>query len=194
MPESSTATASSPPAVRPRTGAVNDGRELLDFAAIYTAHARAIYYLALRMLDDATRAEDAVHDVFLKAFRNITEFRQESEVRTWLYRIAINHCKNLRQTWHQRNIHLTDDVTLTEGATGDHETPFRIAEARDLGRQIQRALDAISEEYRLLILLVADEEMTYEQIAELTQQSCDAVRGKLYRARKSFAAAFNQTA
>jgi len=168
--------------------------ETLDFAALYNAHARAIYYLALRLLGDVTRAEDAAHDVFLKAFRNIAGFRQASGVRTWLYRITINHCTNLRQTWHQRNIRLTEDGTLVEGTAGDHETPFRIAEAKDLGKQIQKSLEAIPGEYRLLLLLVADEEMSYEQIAGLTHQTCDSVRGKLYRARKAFAAAFKQTA
>lgn len=167
---------------------------MLDFAALYEAHSRAVYYLAVRLLGDPTRAEDAAHDVFLKAFRNLGGFRQQSEVRTWLYRITINHCQNLRQTWHQRNIHLTDDGTIEERATGDRETPFRIAEAKDLAEQIQKSLEAIPHEYRLLLLLVADEELTYEQIADLTHQTSDSVRGKLYRARKAFGAVFRQQA
>lgn len=190
MPAFSTITAPAAAAQRPGIAATEP--ESLDFAALYEAHARAIYYLALRLLGDSTRAEDAAHDVFLKAFRNLAGFRHASEVRTWLYRIAINHCQNLRQSWHQRKIRLTDDGTLAEGMAEDHETPFRVAEAKDLGRQIQMSLDAIPGEYRLLILLVADEEMSYEQIAELTHQTCDSVRGKLYRARKAFAAAFKQ--
>jgi RNA polymerase sigma-70 factor, ECF subfamily len=191
MPASPTST--DLPAAGQRSRTVAAASEPLDFAALYEAHARAVYYLALRLLGNASRAEDAAHDVFLKAFRHLAGFRQASELRTWLYRITINHCRNLRQTWHQRNISLTSDGTLTEGATGDHESPFRVAEAKDLGNQIQKCLDAIPEEYRLLILLVADEEMTYEEIADLTNQTCDAVRGKLYRARKAFAAAFKQT-
>jgi RNA polymerase sigma-70 factor (ECF subfamily) len=165
-----------------------------DFAAIYEAHSRAVYYLALRLLGDATRAEDAAHDVFLKAFRNLAGFRRDSVIRTWLYRITINHCQNLRQAWHERNIATTEDGEVEAGADAPRETPLRIAEAKELGAQIQRSLEAIPNEYRLLLLLVADEEMTYEQIAELTRQSCDCVRGKLYRARKAFAAAFKQTA
>jgi len=170
------------------------GREKLpDFTEIYETHVRAIYYLVLRWLGDASRAEDATHDVFLKAFRNLAEFRRESEIRTWLYRIAINHCKNLRSTWHQRNVALTHDGGFADGAAVDSTTPLQVAEARDLGRGIQRALDALPEEYRVLLLCVADEEMSYDEIALLTGQSSDAVRGKLYRARKAFAAAFKQT-
>lgn len=163
---------------------------LPDFAVIYETHAKAIYYLVLRWLGDASKAEDATHDVFLKAFRNLADFRRESEIRTWLYRIAINHCKNLRSTWHQRNVTLTQTGEFAEGAAFDSATPLRVAEAKDLGRGIQQALDALPEEYRILLLCVADEEMSYDEIALLTGQSSDAVRGKLYRARKAFSRAF----
>lgn len=54
-------------------------------------------------------------------------------------------------------------------------------------------MDALPDEYRLLLLLVADEELSYEQIGMLTEQSPDAVRGKLHRARKLFAAVFQKT-
>ncbi len=164
-----------------------------DFAALYEAHAKAVYYLALRWLGDAAGAEDATHDVFLKAYRHMAGFRGSAQVRTWLYRITINHCKNLRSTWHRRHVTLTSDGCLDEGVAVDPSTPLRVAESRDLGRSIQKTLDSLPEEYRLLLLLVADEELSYEQIAELTGQSSDAVRGKLYRARKAFAAAFHQT-
>ena len=60
--------------------------------------------------------------------------------------------------------------------------------------RIQKALEALSDEYRLLLLLVADAELSYEEVGELTSQSADAVRGKLHRARKAFAIQFNQTA
>lgn len=163
-----------------------------DFAEIYVAHAKAIYYLALRSLGDAAKAEDATHDVFLKAFRNLADFRGESEVRTWLYRIALNHVKNLRSAWHQRNVIPTADGNPAEGTASDLSTPLRVAETRDLGRSIQRALDLLPEDYRVLLLLVADEELSYEEIGNLTGQSSDAVRGKLYRARKAFATAFRQ--
>ncbi|MES2475928.1 MAG: RNA polymerase sigma factor [Verrucomicrobiota bacterium] len=166
---------------------------LPDFGEIYETHAKAVFYLVLRWLGDAAKAEDATHDVFLKAFRHLGEFRRESEIRTWLYRIAINHCKNLRSTWHQRNVMLTQTGEFADGAAVETSTPLRVAEAKDLGRGIQQALDSLSEEYRILLLCVADAEMSYDEIAILTDQSSDAVRGKLYRARKAFAAAFHKT-
>jgi RNA polymerase sigma-70 factor, ECF subfamily len=161
---------------------------------IYEEHSRPIYHLALRMLGDPTQAEDATHDVFLKAYRKLGDFKGNSSIRTWLYRITINHCQNLLQTWHRRHIHGTDDEAVWERATGSDESPLRVLETKELGQRIQKSLDALSEEYRLLLLLVADEKLSYEEIGALTGQTSDAVRGKLHRARKAFAAIFSQTA
>ena len=165
-----------------------------ELAAIYEEHARPIYYLALRMLGDPTQAEDATHDVFLKAYRKLGEFKGHSSIRTWLYRITINHCQNLLQTWHRRHIYSTDDDSVWERAAGSAESPLRLLETKELGQRIQKSLDALPEEYRILLLLVADEKLSYDEVGVLTGQSSDAVRGKLHRARKAFAAHFHQTA
>lgn len=165
-----------------------------ELEAIYQEHSRPIYYLALRMLGDPTQAEDATHDVFLKAYRKLSDFKGHSSIRTWLYRITINHCQNLLQTWHRRHVHGTDDEALWERAAGTAESPLRVLETKELGQRIQKTLDALPEEYRLLLLLVADEKLSYDEVGALTGQTSDAVRGKLHRARKAFAAVFNQTA
>src|SRR5215471_5721615 len=164
-----------------------------EFADLYNEHSRAIYYLALRFLGDPEKAEDATHDVFLKAFRKMDQFRGEASWRTWLYRIAINHCRNLQQSWHERHLFTNADEALWENTAAPVESPLRVLETRELGERIQKALDGLPEEYRLLLLLVADEEMSYEQVAHLTEQTTDAVRGKLHRARKAFAVLFAQS-
>jgi RNA polymerase sigma-70 factor (ECF subfamily) len=164
-----------------------------DFAAVYQEHSRAIYYLALRFLSDAQKAEDATHDVFLKAFRRLDQFRGDASMRTWLYRIAINHCQNLCQSWHHRHIFPSSDEAVWETAPAKTDSPLRVLETKELGQRIQKALDSLSEEYRLLLLLVADEELSYEEIATLVGQTADAVRGKLHRARKAFAVHFQKT-
>jgi len=170
------------------------GLEPSAFADVYHEHSRAVYYLALRYLGDPQRAEDVTHDVFLKVYRKLDEFRGESAFRTWLYRITINHCHNLQQSWHQRHITTTDDASVLDAAPVSSESPLRILEIKELGERIQSTMDQLAPEYRLLLLLVADEELSYEEIAELTGQTADAVRGKLHRARKAFAARFEKTA
>ena len=165
-----------------------------EFGALYTEHSRAIYYLALRFLGDPEKAADATHDVFLKAFRKLDQFRGEASWRTWLYRIAINHCRNLQQTWNERHVFSNADDAVWENAAAKTDSPLRILETKELSERIRKTLDAIPEEYRLLLLLVADEELSYEEIAELTEQSTGAVRGKLHRARKAFGAIFEKSA
>jgi len=164
-----------------------------EFGTIYEQHSKPIYYLALRMLSDPTQAEDATHDVFLKAFRNMKQFRGESAVRTWLYRIAINHCQNLLQTWHRRTMVNNVEDDFWDRSSSSSESPLLALETTELGERIQKTLDRLPEEYRLLLLLVADQDLSYEEIGELTSQSSDAVRGKLHRARKAFSVFFQQT-
>lgn len=190
------------------------GWETAEFASLYAEHSRPIFYLALRFLGDPQKAEDATHDVFLKAFRKLDQFRgessartwlwcvfpakamslRESSARTWLYRIAINHCQNLQQSWHHRHVLPNSDDAIWEMSAAKTDSPLRVLETKELGQRIQQTLDRLSEEYRLLLLLVADEELSYEQIGVLVGQSTDAVRGKLHRARKTFAALFEQSA
>jgi RNA polymerase sigma-70 factor (ECF subfamily) len=179
------------PAAPPATPA---GPLPAEFAALYEAHSQQIFYLALRLLGDPSQAEDATHDVFMKAWRNFGGFRGEAEVRTWLYRITLNHCSNLRSSWHARNVHTQSDETIFENAVGATDSPFREVEMSELGKRIRTALEELPEEYRVLLLLVADQELSYDEVAQLTHQSTDAVRGKLHRARKAFGNAFRKTA
>jgi RNA polymerase sigma-70 factor, ECF subfamily len=165
-----------------------------ELGRLYDEHSQAIYYLTLRFLGDPQKAEDATHDVFLKAFRRLDQFRAEASVRTWLYRIAINHCQNLCQSWHNRHIQANSDDAVWEMSAAKTDSPLRVLETKELGQRIQKTLDALSDEYRLLLLLVADQELSYDQVAALVGQSTDAVRGKLHRARKAFAAHFEKTA
>ncbi len=164
-----------------------------EFGEIYAEHSRAIFYLALRFLGDPQKAEDATHDVFLKAFRKIDQFRGDASWRTWLYRITINHCRNLQQSWNERHMFSNADEAVWESAVAQSDSPFRVLETKELGERIQKTLDALPDEYRLLLLLIADQEMSYEEVGTLTEQSADAVRGKLHRARKAFAVLFKKT-
>ena len=105
-----------------------------EFAELYTEHSRAIYYLCLRLLSDPDKAEDATHDVFLKAFRKMNQFRGESSWRTWLYRIAINHCHNLQAAWHDRHMLTNADEALWETTPAQTDSPLRVLETKELGR------------------------------------------------------------
>ncbi|HXS68667.1 MAG TPA: sigma-70 family RNA polymerase sigma factor, partial [Candidatus Polarisedimenticolia bacterium] len=104
-----------------------------------------------------------------------------------------NHCRNLQQSWNERHMFSNADEAIWENAVAQSDSPFRILETKELGERIQKALDALPDEYRLLLLLIADEQLSYEEVGTLTEQSADAVRGKLHRARKAFATTFKKT-
>jgi RNA polymerase sigma-70 factor (ECF subfamily) len=165
-----------------------------EFGQVYAQHSQAVFYLCLRFLSDPEKAQDATHDVFLKAFRKMDQFRGEASWRTWLYRIAINHCKNLQQAWYERHMVNALEDSVWEATPAHTDSPLRVLETRELGQRIQKALDQLPPEYRLLLLLVADEELSYEEMGALTGQTADAVRGKLHRARKAFAIKFKESA
>lgn len=165
-----------------------------EFAALYEDHSQAIYFLALRFLGDPSRAQDVTHDVFLKAWRHLGDFRHESSWRTWLYRIAINHCQNITSSWASRNLVANSDDAIWDAAPSPADSPLRVLEIKELGERIGTTLDRLPDEYRLLLLLVADERLSYDEIGELTGQTTDSIRGKLHRARKAFSTAFAATA
>lgn len=192
--EPAEASAGLPPNAAHRAGVLSVAATSVELAELYEAHSRAVYYLALRYLGDPQKAEDVTHDVFLKVYRKLGEFRGESTLRTWLFRITINHCHNVQQSWNARHLVTNADDAVWENAAARTDSPLRALETKELGERIQKTLDSLPDEYRLLILLVADEEMSYEEVAHLTEQSADAVRGKLHRARKAFAAYFEKTA
>lgn len=160
--------------------------------ALYEQHSRYVYYLALRSLSDPALAEDVTHDVFLKAYRNLDQFRGHSSVRTWLYRITINHCQNVQRAWQRRNIISAGDPQTWDAAPANTDSPLRVLEIKELGQRIQQTLDALPDEYKLLLLLATDENLSYQEIASLTEQTTDAVRGKLHRARRAFILGFQE--
>ena len=164
-----------------------------DWKVLYEAHGRQVYYLALRLLGNPTQAEDATHDVFLKAFHGLAQFRGDANPRTWLFRITVNHCQNLLHSWHHRNVLAYADETVLDNAS-QQDSPLRVLEIKELGQRIQRTLNALPDEYRLLLLLIAADEFSYDDVAEIMELTPDAVRGKLYRARRAFAAEFPKTA
>src|SRR3974390_2139273 len=161
---------SEPAAERASLDGAQSGLAPSEFADLYVEHSRAIYYLALRFLGDPQKAEDATHDVFLKAFRKMDQFRGEASWRTWLYRIAINHCRNLQQSWNDRHLFSNADEAVWDNAAAKTDSPLRVLETKELGERIQKALDGLPEQYRLLLLLVAGHELSYGKVATSTDQ------------------------
>ena len=166
-----------------------------DFIKIIQENERVIYKVCSFYVAEAFPMEDLYQEVVHNLWVGFPKFRNESSISTWLYRIAINHCRNLQQSWQERHIFAgQDDFTIENAPSAHTESPLRVLETKELGKRIQTTLNRLPPEYRLILLLVADEELSYEEVGELTGQSGDAVRGKLHRARKAFAIEFPKTA
>src|ERR1039457_1296071 len=107
-----------------------------SWQALYEQHSRYVYYLALRTVGDPALAEDITHDVFLKAYRHLDQFRGQSGLRTWLYRITINHCQNVQRAWQKRHIISTGDPQVLDAVAANTDSPLRVLEIRSEERRV----------------------------------------------------------
>ena len=153
-----------------------------------------IYGLIYRMLGNHAEAQDVAQEVFVTVFKSIDTFRGDAKLSTWLYRIAANHCKNrikyLRRRAHKTTTELDSQVeqtlqnssgsTLGEGQAG----PAEVLEGAQLELIVQRAIAKLEEDHRLLLVLRDVEEMSYEEIMQVTGLPEGTVKSRLHRARQ----------
>ena len=151
------------------------------YAALVGMHERFVYNLALRSLGNPEDAADAAQDAFIRAWTGLPEFRGESQFRTWLYRIVINLCIN-------RFPRLRKDLdALTHDELPELPAPETVAakvEQRELHAQIHREVERLPEQYRLLVSLRYQHELSYDEIASLLNLPLGTVKTGLFRAKE----------
>ncbi|MFJ9567668.1 RNA polymerase sigma factor [Streptomyces fuscichromogenes] len=151
------------------------------FAVLVQRHAPSLTQLATRLLGTRTEAEDAVQDAFLSAWRRLPEFQGRSSFGTWMYRIVTNRCLNvLRSRRRTAPLEAAGDVAAAEHST----SPARITEGRDAVRELREALDLLSAEQRACWVLRELDGRSYEFVAEAVGISQEAVRARVFRARR----------
>lgn len=177
-------------------------REELAFHELVIRHQRAIYGLCLRMIGQPTEAEDVAQDVFVRSFLAIDTFRGDSSLGTWLYRIAINLCKNrLKYLGRRRtsSAQAVEDVPEGElvrsvaGGLSVGEPAPRPDEALSGNRTehlIQRALAAVEPDFRELLVLRDIEGLSYAEVMTITGLAEGTVKSRLHRARSALKAAY----
>src|SRR5579883_927560 len=160
--------------------------QAIGYRTLYEKYGHCIYAFARRFLADEQHAEDVTQEVFVQVFRKLDGFRGDSKFSTWLFRVTVNSCKNKRR-WVDRERRLDQRTYLERSRTGEPAAPpERELGQRELRDEIERALNALTEEQRSLILLKGVKNLSYEEIGDVLGQSENQVRGKLYRARKVF--------
>ncbi|HXU01601.1 MAG TPA: sigma-70 family RNA polymerase sigma factor [Polyangia bacterium] len=179
-----------------------DERRLLDrllerdeqaFNEIVRLYKDKVFSLIYRMLGSRPEAEDVAQEVFITVFKNIESFRGEAKFSTWLLRIAANHSKNRIKHLARRPTEGADPDDVSQlRALPDRpqppvqariETPDAMLEAAQTERLMQEAIANLPEDQRLLVVLRDVEEMSYQEIEEITGLPEGTIKSRLHRAR-----------
>jgi RNA polymerase sigma-70 factor (ECF subfamily) len=167
-----------------RSVARRDGRA---FETLMRRHNRMLYRIARSILKDDTEAEDAVQDAYLSAFRNIGRFHGDAKLSTWLARIVINEAyQRLRKQKRGANVVPLDAYGGSEeGEMADTTTelPEAAAMRAELRRMLERKIDQLPEQFRVVYMLREVEEMTVEETAQCLDVPPETVRTRAFRAR-----------
>ncbi|RPJ18538.1 MAG: sigma-70 family RNA polymerase sigma factor [Chloroflexi bacterium] len=155
------------------------------FAALVTEHQRYVFNLALRVLKDEEEALDLAQETFVRAWTALPNFRGGSKFRTWLYRIVTNLCYNRLPNLRRSLNDLGDDVIAGIPETDiTFDNPARGLESRELRSYLHKAIDGLDENYRLLVSLRYQNELSYEEIAGMLNLPLGTVKTGLFRAKE----------
>lgn len=151
-----------------------------------------VYALLYRLTEDPEEARDLTQETFLRAFQNISRFRGDADLKTWLYRIAINQARNRWRWWRRRRRDVTVSLDAQDGqreqplsaslrAVGNN--PEQETLARERETSLRTALSSLSRSYREAVILRDVEGLSYEEIAAALEISIGTVKSRLSRGR-----------
>ncbi len=164
------------------------------FATLVQLYQDPIYNIAYRVLGDPIEASDAVQETFLKIYRGIKQFRGQSSLKTWIYKIAMAECLNRNRWWRRwkhyvptsldEPVHFGQEPNSeTRDFPDSQPTPEDHCVHRETETQVQEALKKIPMEFRIVVVLRDIEGMSYEEIAESLKISLGTVKSRLWRGR-----------
>ena len=153
------------------------------FAALVDEHQRYVYQLAFRVLKDENEALDLTQETFVRAWTALPNFRGQSQFRTWLYRIATNLCYNRLPNLRRSLNDLGDDV-LEEIPEPAPSSPANKLEAGETRGYLHQAIEDLDTNYKLLITLRYQHELSYEDIASTLNLPLGTVKTGIFRAKE----------
>jgi RNA polymerase sigma-70 factor, ECF subfamily len=157
--------------------------ETRHFGELVRRYQDDVYGMAVRFVGSAADAEDIAQEVFLRVHRGLDGFKGEARFSTWLFRVTYN----LSADWlrkHRKPGRLNADLEEADEVAdtrADIEEGLLVAEERD---QVRRAVEDLDENYRVVIVLLYYQKLSYDQIAEVLAVPLKTVETRLYRARK----------
>ena len=163
------------------------------FDKLVTRYSNDIYALLYRLTSDGEEAADLTQETFLRALKAIKGFRGESDLRTWLYRIAINESRNRFRWWKRRRrektVSLDESLGNSESVYQDiladnAASPEEEALRRERERILQSALRELPDIYREPIVLFDIEGLTYDEICRALELNQGTLKSRLARGRQ----------
>lgn len=154
------------------------------FKDIFEANSKKIYHLCYGYTNDEEAANDLLQETFLKVWQNLAKFREQSQISTWIYRIAVNTCLTYLK---KEKRHLKEELTQNIAES-------QIEVVQDKQEQISQLYDCIAkleENERLIITMVMDE-IPYPEIAEIAGISDGNLRVKIHRIKQKLTELYNQ--
>jgi RNA polymerase sigma-70 factor (ECF subfamily) len=159
-----------------------------SFETLFRRHQQYIANLCLSLLRSRAEAEDAVQEIFIKVYKGLHSFEPRVTFRGWLYRIAVNHCRDLldqRKSRAENN----DEAALEALMTAPSQEKVLVA-----SMTIEAALAKLKPEYRMAFVLQAVEGYSIAEVAELLDIGFEAAASRLRRAHKNFIEAYDSLA
>lgn len=164
------------------------------FEALVNRYQDRVYSFCLRFLGDRAEAEDVAQDVFLTLYRSAGDFRGESSFSTWLLRIAKNQSLNRikyldrRGRAGRRSIDEVSEVRLTRSPGGaEDKGPDEVIAGQQTAAMVQSAIAELDPQHRAVVVLRDVEDMSYEEISDVTGLPIGTVKSRIHRGRSALA-------
>lgn len=158
--------------------------EMTAFEALVNAYERRIYSLALRSTNSKEDAADITQEVFLKVYKSLSSFKEESGFSTWLYKITVNQCVDFARKKKDVSIQSIDDENVLKIKDDFKDNlPEEALEKSEIRKEIDIALAMVSEEHRNVIIMCDVAGMRYSDIAKILSIEEGTVKSRISRAR-----------
>jgi RNA polymerase sigma-70 factor (ECF subfamily) len=148
--------------------------DMTAFDELMIRYERQIYRLCYRFTSNADDARDLAQDVFVKAFEHLADFRKESSLKTWLYRVATNHCINHVKANAQQFVEVTD-TTRQADSTAHGEL-----EAKEQREHFRLMVKRLPPKQRAILELRIHEQLSYEEIAKMSNRSVSTIKASVF--------------
>jgi RNA polymerase sigma-70 factor (ECF subfamily) len=168
-------------------------RDERAFTTLVRTYERRVFALLLRMIGNRAEAEDLAQEVFVQVFKAIGSFRGESKLSTWIYRIAINLCKNrskylrVRHSGQEEQLEALQERAPLGDAKGANvanvERPDEMMAGKQVERIVQTAILELEPTFRECLVLRDVEDLSYEEIGAITGLPEGTVKSRIHRAR-----------